>query len=297
MNAQEILELLNLHPFRHSKYLFPSGEWQKYFFEFEIKIEWLWLDELIISEYNQETSDKFLHSQDFSKFIQHKINQEIIILRSLTNRSISSRPFDLIYTGWFSPNIGGGGIDSPWNNPKETAQLSSENMSDYQKYRQIFQNIDDNKTKQQIFVAMRKLAFGMDKIYSGDEVLDTISGLEGLLVSEKNEVTHKCAERTAILLEQEIEKRIQLQIDIREAYRLRSNVAHGSAIIDDEDSIISKRYLRGKEAASKDYRELNKNRKLRQISRDSLYRAIIICIQQNTTNFDWDSALMGKNIF
>lgn len=126
---------------------------------------------------------------------------------------------------------------------------------------------------------MRKLAFSLDKIYSGDEILETISGLEGLLVNEKNEVTHKCAERTAILLEQDIDRRLQLQSEIRDAYRLRSNVAHGSAVVDDEDSVIPKRFSGQKEEAQKDYREFTKNRKIKKISRDSLHRAILVCIQ------------------
>ena len=88
---------------------------------------------------------------------------------------------------------------------------------------------------------MRKLAFSMEKLYGGDEILDLISGIEGLLFNTNTEVSHQCAERTAILIEHDCEKQKQLQKDLKFAYGLRSAVAHGDIVVDDRDSIIKKK--------------------------------------------------------
>lgn len=288
LNPYQVSEFLNHHVHRDSKYLRSPDVWQKIFFEFQIKIEWLWPEKLLCEEYDEQEFDKHLHSQDFSNYIRDKVNQEIIILRSLSNSSVSAYPFEIMYTGWFSPKIGGGGIISPWNIPQELVILSAENLEAYKKNRNRFLKIGDKKTKEQIFVAMRKLAMSMDKNYIGDQVLDVVSGLERLLVNEEKSVKQKCSKRTAILLEgDDTKKRNQLQSDIREAYRFRSEVAHGYSVIEDEDAIISKRFSGERDEAKKDYREIIQNRNIRNVARDALCRAIIVCIQKQTTNFDW----------
>ena len=122
--------------------------------------------------------------------------------------------------------------------------------------------------------------------------MDTVSGLEGLLVDTKQEVRHIFAERVAILLEKDIKKRIKLQKKMRKAYDYRSRIAHGSVIADNLESIISdiKLAQQRKEKKIKQYREIQE---LRILTRLLLHQAILICIEKQTTEFDWESSIMS----
>jgi hypothetical protein len=133
----------------------------------------------------------------------------------------------------------------------------------------------------------------MDKDYAGDRLMDTVSGLEGLLVSSENESGHKLSERVALLLEKDPQKRISLLKEMKEAYKLRSDVAHGNKVADFFDSIVTPFHQQNlKDKVKNQMRALT----LYQKTQDSLHKAILICIEEQTADFDWDSTIMGTEI-
>ena len=75
------------------------------------------------------------------------------------------------------------------------------------------------------------------------------------------------------------------------AYNLRSAVAHGSLIADDFDTIFSK-INRGQQP-NKEMDQYNMIQQMRTMTRKLLHNALLVCIDNEKIEFDWDSALMG----
>ena len=212
----------------------PEHLWFRCVLEFDMVFNCLWANDF-------SPTRAIEWSQEFS-LRKAKVIQEIVILRSILNLPISAPTYSVNYSGWnyalFSTDV----IDYlPWRRLPSFAPeaIKSKELYKYKRYRRTFLDIKNKEMQQQIFMAMRKLAFSFDKPYGGDEIMDTASGLEGLLVNSKNEVGNKFAERVAILLENDPKKRAILRDDMEEAYNLRSAVAHGAVIIDGLDSVIS----------------------------------------------------------
>jgi hypothetical protein len=97
------------------------------------------------------------------------------------------------------------------------------------------------------------------------------------------------------LLEKDPKKREDLQKDMRDAYDLRSKVAHGSVVTDDINAITSKIHV-GRQPKRNQIDEFNRIQELRKKTRKLLYQAILVCIDKQTTDFNWDSSLMGTKI-
>jgi hypothetical protein len=289
---EKLVDLVNNCPVLGYFYGRALHPWFQCMLEFDIPFNWSWVTE---SEGDNRDFDlSLMKSSNQDLPFRHKINQEIVILRAILNRQISAPTFFIDYRGWDSVMFTGGTINHlPWARERFPFHdpISSKELKNYKNYRQKFLKIKDEKTRQRIFVAMRKLAFSMDKPYGGDQLMDTVSGLEGLLVNSKTEVTHKFAERVAILLENDHKKRENLQKDMREAYNLRSDVAHGSIIADDVDTIFSK-INRGQQP-KKEMDQYNKVQQMRTMTRKLLHKALLVCIDNEKTEFNWDSALMG----
>jgi len=291
---EKLVDLVNNCPVLGYFYGRGLHPWFQCMLELDIPFNWSWVTQSESDNLDSHLLPLMKSSNQYLSF-RHRINQEIVILRAILNRQISVQTFVIDYRGWDSVMFTGGVINYlPWARERLPSPdpITSKEISNYKHYRQKFLKIKDEEIRQRIFVAMRKLAFSMDKPYGGDQLMDTVSGLEGLLVNSKTEVTHKFAERAAILLENDQKKRENLQKDMREAYKLRSAVAHGSIIADDFDTIFSK-INRGQQPKKKETDQYNKVQQMRTMTRKLLHIALLVCIDNEKTEFDWDSALMG----
>lgn len=297
LTEQELVDLINNCPILGHFYGTGFSRWFRCILEFDIPFKWSWLTQSQRDDRNSSLLALINAPQQY-QVLKSKINQEIVILRAILNRKISSQTYAIDYRGWESVMFTGGGINYlPWARDKLSFPdpLTSKEIANYKKYRRKFLDLKDKKVQQRIFVAMRKLAFSMDKPYGGDQLMDTVSGLEGLLVDSTTEVRHKFAEHIAVLLEKDPKKREDLQTDMRYAYDLRSKVAHGSVVTDDIDAITSKIHV-GQQPKRNQIDEFNRIQELRKKTRKLLYQAILVCIDKQTTDFNWDSSLMGTKI-
>lgn len=296
LTNQELVDILNNCPTIAHFYGAGLSAWFRCILEFDMPFNWSWVMQSEKDDKNHFFAIK--NSTEVYQSLKPNINQEIVMLRAILNRQISSSTYVIDYRGWESVMFSGGQINYlPWIRSKIffTDPLLPKEINNYKKYRRKFLTMNERKTQQRIFVAMRKLAFSMEKPYGGDEMMDTVSGLEGLLVNSRNEIRHKFAERVALLLEKDPQKREELQKDMRKAYDLRSDVAHGLVVTDDVDSIMSKVHV-GQKPQKKEIDEFNKIQELRKRTRQLLHQAILVCLDKQTTNFSWDSSLMGTKI-
>ena len=108
-------------------------------------------------------------------------------------------------------------------------------------------------------------------------------------------VSNNFAERVALLLGKTVKQRLSLQKDMKDAYDFRSKVAHGLVMTDKIDSLVSQASI-GHKLTQKQLRELETVLKLRLLTRSLLHRAILVCIDRQTANFDWDSALLSSRL-
>ena len=293
LKSQDLVDLFNHYPFLSDFYGIGSLPWFDTILEFDIDLNIDWFthkcDPILFSRRMRESSPHHI--------IKSKINQELVILRTFFKCQISSPTYIVDYTGW-DPSLYRGGpiITLPWTRPYSFIknQYELNKMTKFRTFRNKFYSMRDDY-QQRVFIAMRKFAFSMDKAYRGDRIMDNVAGLEGLLVDGKNEVSHKFAERIAILLEKNSKERINLIKEMKTAYGLRSTVAHGSIIADDFDGIVTL-IKSGKQPKSKFINEFNELQKLEPKVMESLYNAIIICINKQTTDFKWDLSLMSTKV-
>lgn len=296
LTPKETIGLINNCPILCEFYGGGLSRWFTCVLEFDIPFNWVWLEKQTPDEPNALLA--LIKSSDLYKSFEPRINREIVILRAISNRPISSPTYVIDYRGWESVMFSGGAINLlPWTRPKFPSpdELTQKEIRKYRKYRRKFLDMTNVKEQQRIFVAMRKLAFSLEKPYGGDEIMDTVSGLEGLLVDSTNEVRHKFAERVAVLLERNVKDRINLQKEMRDAYDLRSQVAHGQVITDDFDQIRSK-ISSGQQPSKKEMGTFNSIQRLRRKTSTLLHKAILMCIEKQTTDFDWDSSFLGTKI-
>lgn len=300
LTPKEVLQLINNHTILREFY--GSGLFSQWFtsiMEFDIRFDWYWEDKSTTKD--KEGILQLIKSSDQYKSLEPRINQEIVLLRAILNLPISSPTYVIDYCGWNSVMFSGGSINLlHWVRPKHpfAIQLDAIQTRKYKKLRSKFMSNRNLKEQQRIFVAMRKLAFSMGKPYGGDVIMDTVSGLEGLLVGSETESRHKFAERIALLFGRNLTERIELQKEMREAYDLRSKVAHGTEITDDLDQIRTKIYS-DKQPSKKEVHKYNQIQVLRKKTRSLLHKTILVFIDRQTTHFDWDSLLLStkRNLF
>ena len=237
---------------------------------------------------------EFIDSSDYAKIgnssqaaiFQNrlKINEEIMILRALTKSCISIKGYCIDYQGWLADRSLGGFANSyhilPWGLPTGTSSyLLNKEIQAYLNYREKYLNLPENASKHKIFFAMRKLAFGLEKLYGCDEIFDTISGLEGLLVpamtngKRTREKQKKCINAVSSMFTGKIQDLASLKNDLEAAYRFRNDVAHGDITFDDPDISLADPHPKDKYL-----KEICRIRKYRQITRETLFEAIKLCI-------------------
>lgn len=291
---QELVDLINHRPVLGYFYDTKSSPWFNTILEIDYPFNFTWLNQEDLNDpiyfiEQMEEQNKKLNQ------IKSQINRELTILRTFFNRQISPNTFVVDNLGWTSDLYSGGLIvNLPWVKPHFFGQdqYGLKEMNRYRNFRKKFYAIKNENIQQRIYVAMRKLAFCMDKPYKGDKLMDCVAGLEGLLVDGKTEIRHKFAERISILLETNSIKRAHLLKDMKDAYDLRSEIAHGAIVADDFDTTISL----DKQPKNKDIEKIKKIQKLEPKVMKLLYKAILICIDKETTDFNWDSSLMGTKV-
>ncbi len=289
LTSPELVDLINHRPILGYFYGSKSLQWFNTVLEIDSPSNFTW--------HQQDINDPniFIEQANEQNRIKSIINQEITILRTYFKKQISPNIFVIDYSGWNSDLYSGGVIvNLPWVKPLFGTQnpYRLKEMNRFRIFRNKFCTIKNEQIQQQIYVAMRKLAFCMDRPYKADRIMDCVAGLEGLLVDGKSEITHKFAERISILLETNSSKRADLLKEMKDAYNLRSEIAHGSKVADDFDTIFSL----GKEPKQKEIEKYDKIQKLEPKVMHLLYSAILICIDKQTTHFNWDSSLMGTKV-
>jgi len=290
LDKNELIDIINHNPILHHYYGAGDAFWFVCVFEIPVPFKWSW-------GRDNETSTKnfYLNTRhpDIYTFFDRKINQEIVILRTVYNYAVTAPTFFVDYRGWMSESLAWTVRYSPWRRRPFIPLNKPFDISKYCEYRNKMHLID-TKSRQRLFVAMRKFAYSLDKVYPGDRLVDTVSGLEGLVIGDsKQEVSHRFAERVALLLETDPDERLKLLDSMKKAYGLRSSVAHGTALLDDFDFFFlpseKSKWVKGKTKAN-----YGESEQLLEIAHLKLQEAILLCLDKQSTDFSWDEIIMGK---
>lgn len=288
LTAPEIINTVNYCPILRHFYGHGSHRWFNAVIEFDFNFEWQWSD---IDENGHSLSGAIVNRSEPA--LVNRLMEELLLLRSLLGKHLCSPTYVIDYRGWNSCLSTGGAIHNlPWVRPDFSSwplKIKKTEIRKYIKLRNKFLSIKDMTTKRRIFAAIRRHSSSMEKFYSGDRLLDTVAGLEGLLVDSKTEVRHKFAEHTALLLEWQLEKRINLNSDMLYAYDLRSKISHGGVVADDLYAIMGNDNI-----SKKQLDEFNDVNRLSLKTSDCLHKAIMICIESEKVNFDWCKTVMSS---
>lgn len=165
-----------------------------------------------------------------------QIFQDILTtLRLLKSGSVGSGLFYTKSITW-NPTIGGRIGGDPgrimYGAPYE---LRNEEIPRLLKlYNQILQNpIDDNHP---LALAIRRFNYAYERKRAEDKLIDLMIAFEALLLPENDELKLRLSLRVANLL-RDIAERSQVFNEIRQAYRLRSDIVHGHKKIDSKEII------------------------------------------------------------
>jgi len=288
LTAPEIINTVNHCPILRHFYGHGSHPWFNTVFELDFNFEWQWSD---MDELGHSTSETIVKSSEPA--LVNRLMEELLLLRSLLGKPLCSPTYVTDYRGWNSCISTGGTIHNlPWVRPNFSSWPLKIKKTEIRKYinlRNKFLSIKDMTTKRRIFAAIRRHSSSMEKFYSGDRLLDAVAGLEGLLVDSKTEVRHKFAEHTALLLERQLEKRIDLNSDMLYAYDLRSKISHGGVVADDLFAIMGNENI-----SKKQLDEFNAVNRLSGKSSDCLHKAITICIESEKVDFEWCKTVMSS---
>ena len=227
--------------------------------------------------------------------LRHKLSEEIVLLRALLNKKISAPTYVMDYRGWNSAISTGGAIRHlPWQRSAKGFPIKVDKKEAYRytKFRTQFLKLKDETAKRRIFSAMRRLSSALDGSYAADRLFDAVAGLEGLLVAAQTEVGYKFAERTAQLIGDKADERINIFEKMKKAYSLRSKVAHGGVVADDLYLLLGS----GK-SSKKQIDEFNVVNKLSGLCIQYMHMAITKWINKGIVNFDWKRSIMsGRHV-
>ena len=263
--------------------------WFSAILEIDFTFNWDWQH---VDNPNQGMSlEHIQNAQSADATLRHRLNEEIIVLRTLLNTRICAPTFVIDYGGWNSAISSGGVIHYlPWQRSAFgiPTEIGKKESSFYSKHRSQFLNLKDETVKRRIFAAMQRLSAALDGAYASDRLFDAVAGLEGLLVNSQTEVGHKLAERTSLLIRGEPGERVDLFNEMKKAYKLRSKVAHGNAVADDLYLLL----INGK-SSKKQYDEYNSVNKLSNSCMKHLHASITKCIAKGVVDFDWTRSILS----
>jgi len=291
LSSSQIVDLANHCSILRLFYGHEHYLWFSTVLELDFTFEWLWFDE----EEGHDGWSRIRQIQDSQQPVRSltkRLMEEMILLRCLLKKQVSSPTYVIDYRGWNSVMSSGGQVQYlPWVRPSlpHVLDIQKSEFKRFTKFREKFLSIQDEKIKRRIFAAMRRLSSTLERHYAGDILLDAVAGLEGLLVNEDRELRHQFAEHAALLLETQPAKRVKLFQDMRSAYDLRSRVGHGGVVADDLFAIMGgDKPIKGKEL-----QEFNAVNRLSRRCSELLHKAIMICIDREKVDFDWVSAVMS----
>jgi len=292
LTNEQLVDLINNNSILNSFYGSLGHSWFKCVMEIDLPFKWFWCEDA-----NNSNLEQFVlqtrHPISFFD-MDRSINQEIIILRTLYKYPITAPTYSIDYRGWEKGGMAFPIQYLPWRR-STFSMVDPVDIEKYQNYRKKMLSIN-KKSQQRVFVAMRKLAYSLDKMSPGDQLVDTVSGLEGLVLGpSESEISHKFAERVSLLLEDDPGRRIKLLSTMKDAYKLRSKVAHGTTILDNFD-IFTPEFKKNENIEGVSIKGIEQSQQLRNITTDHLQTAILLCLDKQSTIFKWDEMIMGTTI-
>ena len=165
-----------------------------------------------------------------------RLNEEIIILRSLFGHEVGASSYAIIRHA-FSPTTSSPSVSLlPWQ--FEFAPFVSHptryQIDAYLKRRKRFRDLEGKPGWRAVAASMRRFAIAWENEFRADILTDIVSALESLVVQgSKQEVSYKLRLRTSHFLTKSREKRYEIFSNLRDAYAYRSRVAHGEFVLDD----------------------------------------------------------------
>lgn len=289
LSPTQLVDLVNNCPTLPFFYGHGLSPWFSTILEFDFSFDWDWSD---ITNPNEGNTFKRLQNMQSNDAVHyHRLSEEILLLRALLNKRICAPTYVIDYRGWNSFASTGGSIHHlSWVRHPVWFPMKVERaeMKRYLKLRSSFLHIQYETAKRRIFAAIRRLSSALDGAYAADRLLDAVAGLEGLLVASNTEVSHKFAERVALFLAQGTDERTKLCKKMKNAYKLRSKVAHGGVIADDLYMLLGSR-----QPSKRQIDEFKSVNKLSALCMQYLYKAISLCIAKGTVDFDWENSVMS----
>jgi len=284
LSPTQVVDLVNHCPTLGYFYGHDFSPWFSTILEFDFSFEWHWSDMTNSDEGNTFKNLQNMQSNYAVRY--HRLSEEILLLRALLNKRICAPTYVIDYRGW-NPVIS---IihHFPWVRHPGGILIERAEMRRYIKLRSSFLHIQDETAKRRLFAAIRRLSSAIDGAYVADRLLDAVAGLEGLLVASNTEVSHKFAERVALFLAQGTDERTKLCKKMKNAYELRSKIAHGGVIADDLYMLLDSRQPKKKQIG-----EFNSVNELSGLCMQYLYKAISLCITKGTVDFDWENSVMS----
>jgi Apea-like HEPN len=133
----------------------------------------------------------------------------------------------------FVDSIGYGYGKAVWKNadppPPGDEEAIDKEMADAT--RLALRSIRQSANRETVEFASRRLGYGSGRSRHEDAFIDYMVGLESLLTdrNQKGEVTYKISMRTAAMLGETPDERMQIKRDVNRLYGKRSDVLHGTA--------------------------------------------------------------------
>ncbi len=167
-----------------------------------------------------------------------RINREVVLLRCFTRQVPSVPTFIYRYRGWPSYFfLGGAIIELPWSSgsvwrSESPDPLTVSEVASFRRLRKDFLAAQPDRLAV-LSSAARRIALAADRPYAGDQVVDYVSAIEGLVVEEKDiEAKYRFQQRVAFLVAGHGQRR-KLAQKAAKLYDIRSQVVHGGVIPDD----------------------------------------------------------------
>jgi hypothetical protein len=118
-----------------------------------------------------------------------------------------------------------------------TYRLDENEASQFLTFWQEMQNVLTQKNRTYIDTALRRLRYGAERERAEDRVLDLMIAAEALFLgmagpNEKTEVSLRVSLYAASLLAKDKEERRSVFNEMRDAYKMRSTIAHGAGSVD-----------------------------------------------------------------
>ena len=125
--------------------------------------------------------------------------------------------------------------------------LSKSEVYKFKKWREEFNRLKSLKIKKEIEIAIRRFNYAYERVNLEDKLIDYVIAFESLLLLGESEKKFKFAQRGAFLLGKEIKdpkRRYNYMKEAKEflskAYKLRSNIVHGSKRLENKTKINKK---------------------------------------------------------